>query len=660
MTEIEHTGAPASGTPAGELDDAALDSWSSRAAQRRSSRKRRGLRGAWDEFTEWPLWQRLTVAVPSALVALAVLLVAGDALASAGRVHPGVHASGVSVGGLSVAKATARLDGALSGRVAEPVTVSFEKSTWKITGAQLGASVDATAGAKAAYAVGRTGSLGQRIVERAAAWVGAARAIVPVTTDASLTAGVIDGVASGIEREPKDATVVIENMTPRIEPAGLGIAVRRDELHTALTRALISDDRTVEVGVDFVPVRVTDAGAKQALADAEAMISGPVSVVYGEKRWEFPATDVASWVAFRPVETTSTAASSDASSSSESSKEAGGQASSTTVLEAFISAEETSKTITPHVGEAGTPAVDATFKVSGGKVTIVPSQDGTGPDMEALAREMTVVLKGGGERSVQLRTQRVQPQVTTDAARNMGIKERISSYTTTYDAGNKPRVNNIHTLADAINGTLIAPGATFSFNGTVGPRTAAKGYQEAPAIVNGKLVPQLGGGICQVGTTIFNAVFESGLPVVERKNHSFYISHYPKGRDATVSWGGPDFKFRNDTSNWVLVATGYTSGSLTISLYGTDPGYEVEASAGPWTDIKPHTVEEVPDPLLATGKRVVEDSGVDGRTIIVTRTVKKNGAVVRQDSFKSVYKPKVEVVRVGTAPVPGQTATTTP
>ncbi len=96
-------------------------------------------------------------------------------------------------------------------------------------------------------------------------------------------------------------------------------------------------------------------------------------------------------------------------------------------------------------------------------------------------------------------------------------------------------------------GRCIAPGETFSFNGTVGPRTAEKGYQEAGAIVNGELVPQLGGGICQVGTTIFNTVFESGLPVVERHNHSFYISHYPKGRDATVSWGGPDFKFRNDT-----------------------------------------------------------------------------------------------------------------
>ncbi|MRR37844.1 vanomycin resistance protein VanB, partial [bacterium] len=234
------------------------------------------------------------------------------------------------------------------------------------------------------------------------------------------------------------------------------------------------------------------------------------------------------------------------------------------------------------------------------------------------------------------------------------------TYTTTYEPGNRPRVNNIHTLADAINGTLIAPGGTFSFNGTVGPRTAAKGYQEAPAIVQGKLVPQLGGGICQVGTTLFNSVYESGLPVLERKNHSFYISHYPKGRDATVSWGGPDFKFKNDTSSWVLLATGYSSSSLTISLYGTDPGYEVKSSAGPWTDVRPHPTREVPDATLPLGKKVIEESGIDGRTIVVKRTVTKNGAIVREDTFKSVYRTTETVVRVGTKPVAGQVPTVTP
>jgi vancomycin resistance protein YoaR len=156
--------------------------------------------------------------------------------------------------------------------------------------------------------------------------------------------------------------------------------------------------------------------------------------------------------------------------------------------------------------------------------------------------------------------------------------------------------------------------------------------------------------VCQVGTTFFNTVFFSGLPIIERHNHSFYISHYPTGRDATVSWGGPDFKFKNDTKGWILIRTAVTASTLTISLYGTDPGYDVQYTTGPFTDVVPHGVQEVKDARLPVGRRVVEDPGVDGRTIVVKRTVYLAGVVVRQDSFVSHYNPKVEVVRVGTKP----------
>jgi vancomycin resistance protein YoaR len=241
----------------------------------------------------------------------------------------------------------------------------------------------------------------------------------------------------------------------------------------------------------------------------------------------------------------------------------------------------------------------------------------------------------------------------------MGIRGLISAYSTDYDPGNAPRVNNIHTLARALDGKLVAPGATFSFNGAIGERTAAKGYQEANAIVDGKLVPQLGGGVCQVGTTFFNAVFFSGLPVLERRNHSFYISHYPKGRDCTVSWGGPDFKWKNDTANWILVRTQFTSGSLTISLYGTDPGYDVQLQTGKFENVKPFPVQEVKDPALPKGAKVISDPGVDGCTVTVVRTVYKAGVVVRTDTFVSHYNPKVQVVRVGTKAV-SVTPTVTP
>ncbi len=117
-----------------------------------------------------------------------------------------------------------------------------------------------------------------------------------------------------------------------------------------------------------------------------------------------------------------------------------------------------------------------------------------------------------------------------------------------------------------------------------------------------------------------------------------------------MSWGGPDFKFKNTTDDWVLVSVSYTDSSITIALYGTDPGYDVDSETSAWRNVKPYPTEEIKDPKMVVGSRVIEDPGVEGKTITVTRTVSKDGKEIRTDRFVSVYKPKVEVVRVGTKP----------
>lgn len=655
MTE-EHSNSPV--RPEGSaLDDAALDSWRVRATEKRTARRARGLRGAWDTYRAWPVWQRVAVAAPAVLVAALFLGALIDGVASLGRIHPGVTAAGIPIGGLSRDAAAERLATELQARLAEPVTVAFEETTWTVTAEEIAAVPDGPAAAELAFRVGRSGDVLGAIAQRMSLWFVPLDVDVPVSSDTSATTALIASIAEEIDRDPLDATIVIEDLTPRIEPASLGLAVQVDVLEADILDAIVAEERRVDVNASFVPVRVTDEGARDALGQVERMLAGPVSVTYEAKSWEFGPERIAEWIGFRIAGSAAEPSAESSPAGVATQTAPSGESSGTAVLEAFIDADEASATISAAVGEAGRPAVDASFKVSSGRVTIVPSQDGTGPDIETLAREMTIVLKGSGDRTLELKTQRLEPELTTEEAQGMGIKERISTYTTNYDSSNKPRVNNIHTLADAIDGTLVGPGETFSFNETVGPRTAAKGYQEANAIVNGKLVPQLGGGICQFGTTIFNAVFESGLPIVERKNHSYYIASYPDGRDATVSWGGPDFKFKNDTGTWVLIATGYSNSSVTVSLYGTDPGYEVKAQKGPWTGVTTHPVKEIDDPTLPVGRRVVEETGHDGRTIVIKRTVTKNGQVVREDSFKSVYKTIQEVVRVGTMPVPSTDAT---
>ncbi len=612
-----------------------------RAERLRRAQERRRARGgisAWQPWQRWTLWGSIALAV------LMLVIVLVDAFSSVGRIHPGVTVSGVKVGGMTPSAAASALALALPAKTEQPVTVVYKKKTWQVKPGDVGLSFDYPGLADQAMQVGRSGGAASSMWQRATAWFGKQSLEASPVADPAMLSVVLDNVASGTNVAPTDAKVVVKGTKVTVEPSATGIELKRAAMSSELLSTFLETSRTVEAPVGVAQPAVSDQAAEDAKTVVEKMIAAPVTVTFSDKSWTFEPAEIAELIAFRTVE-------------------ASGNASGKAVLEPYVSAEEASKTIAPKLGaEIGKPAVDAKFKTKAGTVTIIPSQQGVGPDVELLAVNLTDTLKApeGTVRSVELKTAITEPKLTTEKARAMGIGGRISTYTTTYDSSNKPRVNNIHTLGDALDGKLVPPGGTFSFNKAVGERTAEKGYQEANAIVNGKLVPQLGGGICQVGTTMFNAVFLSGLPVVERHNHSFYISHYPKGRDATVSWDGPDLKWKNDTDNWVLVSVSYSDSSITISLYGTDPGYEVTSETGPFTNETPFPTETTKDPTLAAGVKVVEDRGETGKKCVVTRTVKKGGQVVRTDTFTSNYKPKVEVVRVGTKVKGSKTPTATP
>ena len=199
--------------------------------------------------------------------------------------------------------------------------------------------------------------------------------------------------------------------------------------------------------------------------------------------------------------------------------------------------------------------------------------------MPATAKALLAAVTSPTARTAQLPSAPRRERTAADA-QAMGITGVVGSYHTTY-GGIPSRLHNVALVAQLIDGALIAPGETFSFNGTTGERTAEKGFQEAPVIINGELQTGLGGGICQVSTTVFNAAYEAGLQIDERTNHALYISHYPLGRDATVNYPDLDLKFTNDTDNWLLLRTFVGSGSLTVNLYGTPQNRRVETTEQP-------------------------------------------------------------------------------
>jgi vancomycin resistance protein YoaR len=224
------------------------------------------------------------------------------------------------------------------------------------------------------------------------------------------------------------------------------------------------------------------------------------------------------------------------------------------------------------------------------------------------------------------------PRVTTEQARTYGIKEKISTFTTRHPCC-APRVTNIHTIAKILDGYLVKPGETFSLNTVVGERDKARGFVPAPQILRGRFVNDVGGGISQFTTTMFNAVFFGGLEDVQHTPHQFYISRYPPGRESTVSHPHPDFRWRNDSPTGVLVKTAYTDTSITVSFWGTKR-FDVESqSSRPYDKRSFETAKD-------SGKKCIPMEGAEGFSIDVWRIFKRDGVTVRREKFHTVYQPE--------------------
>lgn len=211
----------------------------------------------------------------------------------------------------------------------------------------------------------------------------------------------------------------------------------------------------------------------------------------------------------------------------------------------------------------------------------------------------------------------------------------MSTYTTRFTPG-EPRVRNIELAAQILDGHVVAPGATFSFNDVVGPRTRRRGYVPAPAIMGPRLVNDVGGGICQVSSTLYNAVFRAGLDIRKARAHTMYMPEYPQGREAAVSYPALDFTWRNDTRRPVRIQVAYTGSSLTVNLWG-ERRYEVRSKTSEPYGFKPYGTG------VGRGRKCVATAGRRGFKIDVWRTLLQDGRKVRREKFHTEYRPQPKV-----------------
>lgn len=293
---------------------------------------------------------------------------------------------------------------------------------------------------------------------------------------------------------------------------------------------------------------------------------------------------------------------------------------------------------------------DASFKInSNDTVTMVPGKDGVGVDMDRLEKAVVSVLLEGKKPEVALFLVPVAPARSTAFVESMGINGLLASYTTRFDPSKVSRTYNVSVAAKAFDELLVRPGHEVSFNKVVGPRSSEAGYKNAPVIVNNEFIDGVGGGVCQVSTTLYNSILLANLEVVERSNHSLPVSYVPIGRDATVVYDALDFRFRNNTESYLYIKSFVYGGQTTFKIYG-NTAYKRDVSVNTWVtqEIEPKVVYEN-DPNLPKDEQLVKQEGAKGFKASAERVVRLNGVVERRETLPSSdYSPVNKVIAVGT------------
>ena len=575
-------------------------------------------------------WALAIGAVVAVVAALVGVLYAG----SPERLAEGVTIAGVDVGGLTTDKAVATLQARAKKLHDTPVVFTAGHDTFAIKPSQLGVEADWRAAVAAARHEG-AGFGPVRGFRRLHVRVFGSEVQPPVSVYNAALDFKVGQLSKAIDRDHVEASLVRRGLKVAVVPGQNGRHLKHDASGPVIVRALASLERSAKVPlpIEIDPAEVTAGRLASAAAQARLALSAPVRLAYGETRWRLPRWRIAELLTLP---------------SHGSTKLAVGGPGATRYFDRLSKA-------------VGREPADATFAVTSGGIAVVPAKPGLEVDVPRTARAILAAAVSADRRTAKLAVAVSQPKRSTADAKAMGITGVVGSYTTTY-GGTPGRLHNVQLVAQLIDGALIAPGAQFSFNGTTGERTPDKGFEEAPVIINGELQNGIGGGVCQVSTTVFNAAYEAGLQIDARTNHALYISHYPQGRDATVNYPDTDLKITNDTRHWLLLRTFVGAGSLTVNFYGTPQSRRIESETGDLVVTGPVPVKRIDNPDLFKGESQVQTVGSPPRETSVHRKVYlENGTLLHDDTWSSHYVGEPTVILVGTKerPKPPPKDTTT-
>ena len=548
---------------------------------------------------------RLRTAALGALGLLAVATASAGALVvvRAGEALPGTTVAGVDVGGLGRADLRSALQSAVDARSTGTLELVHEERRFSVDRGLLDVDVDVERTVEAALEAGRDDGL-ERVV---GPLLGRGEPVeLSSTVDLTPVRQEVDRIGDELDAEPFPGGIRVEpgTTTVTVEPPRAGLELDREEAVTALADAVVSGrEQPLELPVAVEEPPTTADDVEQVAERARQVLDAPLRLTRDTAVLEISLGELGPLLRAEPAD--------------------GGLrlGVDTAAFEPLVLKKADRLDVPPVKARFAVPpppTVDAKGDLSWtpqpAPVSVTPGRPGLDVDAaETVRRALALVAEGRNDGELPAKV--VPPDVGPEQVQSTGITSLLGTFTTYFAAG-QPRVTNIRKIASVVDDTYLSPGEVMSLNEVAGPRTRGKGYVEDSAIIDGELVPQVGGGVSQFATTLFNAAFFAGLPIEEHKPHSFYISRYPAGRESTVSYGSIDVKIRNDTARGLVVKTWSTPSSVTVGLYGDNGGRVVTSRSGP---------------------REPREGG--GFRISVTRTVTGGDGKGGTRTFRTAYNP---------------------
>ncbi|GAA0507429.1 vanomycin resistance protein VanB [Saccharopolyspora subtropica] len=556
-----------------------------------------------------------------AVVGALALLYVGDLLFSSGTVPRGTVVAGVEIGGMETAAAERELREKLGPSLDDPIELRVGDRSATINPDQAGLEMDWAA------TIDQIGSQPLNPFTRIASLFSTYE-VAPVSRgDRGQLVQALEQVRPQLDRPPAEGSIRFDGTTPvAVDPVtGQSIDVQR-----AADEVLVhwADDEPVQVPFTEQPVTTTREGVLKALREvAQPAVSAPVTVRGEGKDATWSPQSIAASLRFEP-------------------DGAGG-------LRAGVDMPTAIAGVEPQLADTIKPGKDAEIVLEGTTPVVRPSTDGRGIDWNKSFEHIVDVLRTPQDRTVQAVYVQQPAKFTTEQANQLGIREVVGEFTT---GGFEPASGvNIRRVAEEVNGAIVKPGETFSLNGYTGPRGTAQGYVESGIIKDGRPGRAVGGGISQFATTLYNAAYFAGMQDVEHRAHSYYISRYPAGREATV-FQNPDgssvidVKFKNVSKSGIMITTRWTPSSITVTLWGTKQ-FEVTSQTGPHTNPTQPQEKVVPP-----GEPCSPSKGAPGFTVTDTRTIRDlSTGRVRTETQRTVYDPQ-PIIHCGAPPGPGPAA----